>query len=341
MRRRFSPLSSLLSSLVAVAGALALAPLPARAQNPDLMLSQAERDSILKDYHNIFPLLGRKAIERGFDLPKPVGLNLFGLYMNQGIEITDLGLSTGADPLVPIDFIKFGTNTSTVYSLSFRADLWVLPFLNVYGYGGQAQANTTVELTEPIGFTSSVDQSGQYGGVGLTGAFGIKRFFAVADINWSWTNLEKLDAPVQGRVMSFRLGKAFKIGGTKRLQVWAGAMNQKFRSETNGAIRLGDAIPPETVDRIRTKLEDIPNQPWYQDLGPLQKAVVDTITNHLLNSNAGDITINYGLNKAPSNPWNMLIGSNLDFNKRWTIRGEVGFIGRTSLLLNAVYRLDL
>ncbi|HSR89917.1 MAG TPA: hypothetical protein VLK88_01315, partial [Gemmatimonadales bacterium] len=70
-------------------------PQSAAAQNPDLALSQEERDSVLKDYHNIFPIWGRKAIEKGFDLPKPLGLNVIGLYMNQGIEITDLGLSTG------------------------------------------------------------------------------------------------------------------------------------------------------------------------------------------------------------------------------------------------------
>ena len=90
------------------------------------------------------PLWGRKAIEKGFDLPKPLGLNVIGLYMNQGIEITDLGLSTGANPIAPIDFIGFGTNTSTVYSSNLRLDLWMLPFLNVYGFGGRAQANTTV-----------------------------------------------------------------------------------------------------------------------------------------------------------------------------------------------------
>jgi hypothetical protein len=44
-----------------------------RAQNPDLMLNQAERDRILKTYDNIFPIPGRQAIERGFDLPKPFG----------------------------------------------------------------------------------------------------------------------------------------------------------------------------------------------------------------------------------------------------------------------------
>ena len=44
----------------------------AAAQNPDLELSQAERDSILTTYHQVFPLWGRKAIERGFLLPLPV-----------------------------------------------------------------------------------------------------------------------------------------------------------------------------------------------------------------------------------------------------------------------------
>src|SRR5574339_610447 len=39
-----------------------LAASPAVAQNnPDLALTPAERDSILADYDNIFPLLGRKA----------------------------------------------------------------------------------------------------------------------------------------------------------------------------------------------------------------------------------------------------------------------------------------
>jgi hypothetical protein len=48
----------------ALAGALiALAAHVAVAQNPDLALSQAERDSLLKNYHNRFPIWGRKAIE--------------------------------------------------------------------------------------------------------------------------------------------------------------------------------------------------------------------------------------------------------------------------------------
>jgi hypothetical protein len=313
----------------------------AGAQNPDLMLSQAERDSVLKTYHNIFPIWGRKVLERGFDLPKPLGVNVFGITMKQGIDITDLGLSTGSNPIVPIEFIQFGKNTSTVSTVSGRVDLWLFPFLNVYGFGGKVWANTTVELVEPVAFTSSVDQTGSTLGIGMTGAMGIKRNFLSVDVNWSWSKLEKLTEPVNGRVLSLRYGRNIKLSSKQRLAVWVGAMNQKFASETNGSIRLGDVVPPATADSIRNELENIDQSEWYQNLGPVQKAVVDQVVEKLLSGNAGDTTINYQLNKAPSTPWNMLIGSNLDLNKRWSVRAEAGLIGRTSVLVSAVYRLDL
>jgi hypothetical protein len=313
----------------------------AEAQNPDLMLTEAERDSVLRTYDNTFPIWGRKAIERGFDLPKPLGVNVLGVYMTQPIDISNLGLSTGTNPIIPVEQIVFGTNKSSVYNVSARADLWLFPFLNVYGFGGRVWANTTVELVTPIAFTSSVDQGGYTGGFGLTGAIGVKRNFISADVNWSWTDLDKIIDPVEGRILSFRFGRNLKLDGQKRLAFWVGTMNQKFGRETDGTIALSEVIPQETVDRIRTQLETVDQSPWYQELNPAQKVVVDQVVAQLLNSNAANTTINYQLHKAPSDPWNMLAGANLDLNKRWTIRAEAGFIGRTSVLVNAVYRIDL
>ena len=339
----FAPSSTGLSAR-ATAIALALAGVlagSAAAQNPDLMLSQAERDSILADYDNIFPIWGRQAIERGFDLPKPIGLNVIGVYVDQNIDISNLGLSTGDSPLVPVDGIGFGDNTSSVFTLNGRLDLWVFPFLNVYGLAGKAWANTTVELTEPVPFTASVDQTGTYVGTGITAAFGIKRFWVSADQNWTWTKLEKLEEAVPGRIFSVRLGRAFAVGPGKQLSFWVGAMRARISAETLGSIGLSEVIPPETVDGIRDRLEGIEDSDWYQDLPPGQRVVVDEIVDRLLNADAGDLTINYSIDKSLSDPWNMLAGANFDMSKRWTVRSEVGFIGRFSLLLSAVYRLDL
>ena len=49
-------------------------------------LTPDERDSVLANYYNVFPLLGRQAIERGFDLPKPFGINAL-----VAPELSDLG----------------------------------------------------------------------------------------------------------------------------------------------------------------------------------------------------------------------------------------------------------
>jgi hypothetical protein len=70
---------------------------PVLAQNPDLMLTQEQRDSILATYDNIFPIWGRQAIERGFELPRPLGINLIGVYVDQGIDIAP-GAQHGDDP---------------------------------------------------------------------------------------------------------------------------------------------------------------------------------------------------------------------------------------------------
>ncbi len=332
----------MLARLLALAlGITLLAASPGAAQNPDLALTPTERDSILATYDNIFPFLGRKAIERGFRLPRPLGINLIAFWAVQDIEISELGLSTGDNPTVPIDGIEFGDNKSSAFTSNVRAELWVLPFLNVYALAGLAAAKMEVTLTEPIPFTSNVDQNGKYGGFGLTGAFGIKRFFAIADVNWTWTDLEKLSEPVQSRIFSLRFGRAFPVGGRKRLGVWAGTMNVDFASETNGSIELSEAIPPETVDQIRDRLENIENQEWYQDLNLAQQAVVNEIVDRLLAGDASDVIVNYSLQKKPATSWNLLLGANLDFNDRWSVRTEVGLIGRYSVLLGGVYRLDL
>jgi hypothetical protein len=312
----------------------------AHAQNPDLMLTQAERDTILKTYHNIFPIWGRKAIERGFNLPKPFGINVVGMYVDQGIEISNLSLSTGDNPRVPIEAIQFGDNSSTIFTGNLRADLWVFPFLNAYVMGGTAKANTTVNVATPVPFESSVDQTGDYFGTGLTTAFGVKRNFAVVDVNWAWSTFEKLDDAVRSRVLSMRLGRSFKLGPTKRMNFWLGTMNVKFATETTGSINLSEAIPPGTADAINDRLENIDESEWYQGLNPAQKVVVDQIVERLINRDLGDVTVNYGIDKGPSDPWNMLVGGNFDFNKSWGIRAEVGFIGRVSVLVMPVYRID-
>jgi hypothetical protein len=308
---------------------------PAFAQNPDLALSQAERDSVLKDYHSFFPIWGRKAIEKGFDLPRPFGIGFNAVYISQNIDINNLQLSTDGNPLQPLDVFQFGTNTASAFSQTIRADLWVLPFLNVYGLAGPGQANTSVEVKSPVGFTSSVDQTAQTYGLGVTGSMGIKHNFLSADVNWTWSDLEKLQDPVRIRILGLRYGRAMKLSPTKKLAFWVGAMNQKVELKTRGSIGFDEAVPPQ----FWTDIENIQNTPWYAALTPAQKAAVDQMVQRIL-ANKSTI-INYGIDKSLSDPWNMLVGTQLFLGKSWEFRAEGGFIGRWSILAGLSYRLNL
>jgi len=322
----------------ALAGALiALAANTAVAQNPDLALSKAERDSLLAHYHNRFPIWGRKAIEKGFDLPYPVGLSVNGVWASQNIDITNLSLSTGDKPVVPIQVVKFGDVTAPIFTANLRADLWLLPFLNVYGFGGLASVSTDVNLVEPVSFHTKVDQNGTYLGLGTTATMGIKHNWLAFDVNWAWTQTEKLSEPVRTRIFSIRFGRAQKLKGTQRLALWVGAMKQTLNSTTKGTINLSEVI---SGGGSGGGLGDYQNSEWYQGLTPPQKQVIDAIAQRLQNADLSDVKVNYHLDKAVTDPWNMLVGVSYEWNKRWQARIEPGFIGRKQLLAQVNYRFN-
>jgi len=310
-------------------------------QNPDLVLTRAERDSILRDYHQVFPLLGRQAVERGFLLPLPAGVNTIGVYMDQGIALSQLGLSTNDNPTEPVDWITLGEAQSRVFTANARADLWVLPFLNIYGLAGQAWATTTVPITSPVNFTSEVSQTGTYAGVGITGVMGIKRNFLSVDVNWSWINLEKLVEPVSGRILGIRYGRAIPIARHSRINFWIGTTNQKIGTTTTGSLRLDEALPPAVVDTLQNRLSSYQNSSWYQNLGPAGRRLADSLVAGIQNANLGSTVINYSLGKEPAHPWNMILGGSYEPSRHWAFRGEVGFIGRFSVLALANYRFAL
>ena len=320
---------------------LALSSAHALAQNPDLILTKAQRDSILATYNNIFPIWGRKAIERGFDLPYPVGINFNAIYLSQEIDITNIGLSTGDNPTVEVPFIQFSKVEAPVLSANLRADLWVLPFLNVYGFAGHAWVTTDVTLSEPFVFNTVVKQEGPYVGLGTTATIGIKNNWLAIDLNYAWTQPEKLNQPVEGRIIGFRYGRVQKLSGTQRVAFWIGTMQQKLKSFTDGSIALDEVIDGGAEGRLRLALPAYMQSQSFQQLSPEQRATVNAIAQGLLTGGGlGDVTINYTLDKEVTDPWNMLAGVNYDLSKRWTFRVEVGFIGRFQLLINPLYRFN-
>lgn len=324
-----------IAGIVSLLAALAAGPVSAQYSDLELGLTQAMRDSLLEDYDNIFPIMGRKALEHGVRLPAPLGLNLNYFAASQGIAISNLGLAVNDGEWVDLsDVIKFDATTSEVENVNGRVDLWVLPFLNLYGMGGYSWAKTSVAVSAPVEFTSFAEMEGSLYGCGLTAAAGLQGFWFAFDTNWAWSDLDVLDEVVRTRVLGLRVGKNYRWRD-KSVAAWVGAMKVDLDTGTQGTVRLADVfpeLPPELGDRF---------QEWYDGLTPPQQAVVDRIRDGL-EGGAGDTEIHYRLDKAPTEPWSMAVGAQIEFSRQWQFRTEFNFLGdRTSILTNIVYRIDL
>lgn len=302
------------------------------------------------EYNYIFPIWGKKAYSRGFDIPYPVGLMANYIWIKQGITIENMQLGIESEnanvPLAPIDFIGFGDNYNTSYAANFRPDIWIFPFLNVYGLFGFGSSTTEVNLVEPIVIKSVVKQKLSTAGVGVMGAFGIGPLWVSVDANWSWTKPELLDDPVLTKVLGIRLGKTFTFSNKpeSNLAFWIGGMRLRMSSNTVGKIKMADAIPQETWDR---KDEIVSNyNTWYEGLDPIGQGLVDNTAfpdfMEALDARNGDAIISYGLDKKPNEEWNFLIGGQYQISKSWMIRSEGGIVGdRKSFLLSLNYRFKI
>ena len=106
------------------------------------------------EYDRMFPIWGEQTINRGYKLPLPIGVSIIGVNNTQDQTITDLNLSIGKGAVPPTDVelrpfpaVSIDT-TSITQSGQIKADLWVLPFLNVFGSVGKVtgEADITVNI---------------------------------------------------------------------------------------------------------------------------------------------------------------------------------------------------
>lgn len=301
-------------------------------------------------YDNIFPFFGQKAYKKGFDIPYPTGIMVNYVYMKQGLIIDNMRLGLQTEnldiPLSGIDFIEFGDNYSTANTVLLRPDLWVLPFLNIYGLFGRGTSTTEINMKYPIELQSIVEQKISSYGFGLTGAGGIGPVWLALDWNITWSKPELLDKAVEVNTFGARLGHNF-VNSTKPYRnfgLWVGAMSVKLGADTVGEIQLIDALPQETWDRADQIVANYGD--WYNNEATIaQKAIADKTLGPLVDAIGaadGSAIIRYGLDKRPKQQWNGIIGGQFQLNKNWIFRAEGGIIGdRKSLLVSANWRFLL
>ncbi len=312
---------------------------------------EAYTDSLKQvTYDNIFPIWGQKAYEKGFDIPYPTGVMVNYVYVKQGLIIDNMRLGIQTDnldiPLTGVDFIEFGNNYTTVNTVMVRPDVWILPFLNVYGLFGTGSSSTEVNIKFPIELKSVVEQNIRTSGIGLTAAGGIGPVWLALDGNVTWSKPELLDEAVKVKTFGIRLGQNFvnKSKPYRNFGIWAGAMSVSLGSNTVGELKLNEALPPETwerADQIVANYDD-----WYNNTATIgQKIIADQTIGPIVDAIGaadGEAIIRYGLDKSTKQKWNGIIGGQYQHNKNWMFRTEAGIIGdRKMFLLSLNWRFLL
>ena len=203
-----------------------------------------------------------KSLAAGHELPLPLGISANVFFMEQDMEaqsiavdIPPLPLPTGPlqlPPGLPAESAKLESRVTTTTA---KIDAWLLPFLNVYGVAGYVDGETTAsgfsvgglppELASLLPNSFAIAYSGSTYGVGGTLAAGYNQFFASLDANYTESDLDIGDSPIEAFVISPRVGITGDLGGLNGA-LYVGAMYQDVDEQQNGTVKfpiMGTSVP--------------------------------------------------------------------------------------------------
>ena len=363
---------------------LLLAVLPAHAQvftNKVVGKSnQAYLDSLKHYiYPYALPIWGDKATKRGYDLPYSAGLSMqyFGQRSDLIIENLNVGFNGGT--MHDLDgIVRFDKAKSSSDGVSLRPDIWLDPFLNIYGIFGVSAASTDVgygiwlpdssgQEQEILHLNTKVDFTAATLGFGITPTLGVGGGWLALDMNFTWTDVPQLSKPAQAFVFDPRMGKSFKLRRPdENINVWVGGFRFAINTGTTGSIPLSDALPIDqwqgSINQAQAEVarRNADIDAWWNSLTPPQQANPVNIAKYQASkaalsragaflenadqavAHAGSSTVDYSIDKRPADLWNFLVGGQYQLNKSWMFRLEVGFLtSRTQLISGVQYRFGI
>jgi len=205
------------------------------------------------------PFFGKKVREMGYSLPLPFGVGASFMVMRQTNKISNFRLVFDGEE-VPYD-IQFYDAVSTDMNVTFRPDMWLFPFLNIYGLAGYTSGSIKpsvlipgiqadlpgigeVDILQPFILNDKIEYKSSTIGVGATAAGGFKSYFFTVDYNYTWSNLDVIPTTVEVQTITPRVGillEGFKTIGTGTF--WLGAMYIDVNQEVSDQFNLRESDP--------------------------------------------------------------------------------------------------
>ena len=308
---------------------------------------EAYNDSLKKmNYPYTFPLWAKKGYKKGFDIPYPWGIGVNYFWARQEVNISNIAVGfNGKAPVDLTDVIKFGKIQATANAYTVRPDLFVLPFLSIYGVFGFGNSSIDVPVVEPIVFSTHPTSKATSAGLGFTVAGGFQGVVLIFDNSFNWLNTDKLTDLVPAYNATLRIAHQFRssMRADRNITIWMGPCFQKIRADTKGVIAINDiftGFDDAQKQQVKDRLDA-----WYATLSPPQQVVAGEIISKVKEffegRDNGNGEISYQLDKSIAGPWNLVLGAQLQFSKNYMMRVEMGAYGkRSQFLLSFNYRFQ-
>ncbi|HEX6893596.1 MAG TPA: hypothetical protein VF141_22950 [Chryseolinea sp.] len=331
------------------------------------------------EYPYILPILGAAATKRGFNLPYSAGLGINYLWQESDLVIENLQVGFNHRPMNDLsEIVRFNNATSTASGVNFRPDIWLFPFLNIYGILAKAQPSTSVDFgvyvpdgdgnwNNVINLNSKAEFEATTLGFGLTPTLGIGGGWMALDMNFTWSDIAELEKPAFAFVFGPRFGKSFNLKKPEsNIAIWVGGFRLKLNTGTTGSIDLTEVIDTSGlqarvdggIQKVGDAYTSVDN--WWSGLSAIEQKnpvniikyetanrALDTASEFLasLDNALNDeqtASVQYSLDKRPKDMWNFIIGTQYQHNKNWMVRFEYGFLGsRQQIIAGLQYRFGL
>jgi hypothetical protein len=264
------------------------------------------------------PIFGKKRRNNGMILPLPFGEGLSFSIFDQPYKTDNLRMNSSKNIDIRMDTVSSNT-TSGAYSITFRPDVWVFPFLNIYGLIGYENGKTKVDISAPyiiledlpligdvrvdttVSMHDEISYDGPVYGFGITGSTGFKGFFVL--LNYEYTVTDEGQPELKRTYQHFQAKGGVLLGRNQHKAkgaFWLGTMFMHDNHQIKGEIATEDVFPG------------------------LETLLGETIT--------------YSADNTVKNPWNFIFGGSLNINDHHILTAEAGFQERKQLHISYTYR---
>lgn len=254
---------------------------------PELPENAGVAEESDRSWYGLWPELTKEALNQGYDIPLPFGVSATYIQLNRNVVVKSVKAGVNGELKNVSQFLAVDTDNEVKTGL-MRLDVFPLPFLNLYAFGGKIDNQSEVDLTLTVPgiggneITRHVqvfpDVQADIWGAGANLSGGYKNFFVSLDAVYSTTDL----------------GGAF----SDTVDVWIYSGRLGYRGQINGYTTtfFGGAA--------------------YWDSETVISGSVPL---------TGGNTLDFDVLQGPKNPWNGLIGCAVDLNPHWQLQAEYSF----------------